>query len=137
MAKAKANKAPEASNAESQEIPENQEMEQTGVDTTSEEQGEPEEQEESTITKEEEVEDTPEETVESPKPKFIQKVIPPKPAEKIVEAVSTLKKVQIMLTENLDCYVGQDHYTGRKDTAISVPSDVAAIVVNGKKGYRI
>ena len=47
------------------------------------------------------------------------------------------KLVRVHLTEDLDSTVGRVNYTGRKNSEIDVPSDVAAIIVNGKFGYRV
>lgn len=52
-------------------------------------------------------------------------------------ATSSTKSVRVHLTEDVNSFIGGNHYTGRKDRDLVVPSDVAAILVNGRKAYRI
>lgn len=58
------------------------------------------------------------------------------PTIKEAKAVTSIKKVQVHLNEDIDCTVGKVRYTGRKDKDIVVPTDVAAILVNAKVAYR-
>jgi hypothetical protein len=81
-------------------------------------------------------EDTPKEGKQEPV-EVVKSEVKPEAVKKADVAPTTLKKVKVHLTEELDCFVGQVHYTGRKDRDLEVPSDVAAILVNGKKAYRI
>lgn len=47
------------------------------------------------------------------------------------------KKVKVQVVEDVDCLVACTPYELKKDTAYLVPSDVAAILCNAKKAYRI
>ena len=47
------------------------------------------------------------------------------------------KKVKIQVVQDVDCIVACVPYKLSKDKAYSVPSDVAAILCNAKKAYRI
>ena len=47
------------------------------------------------------------------------------------------KKVKIQVVQDVDCIVACIPYKLSKDKAYSVPSDVAAILCNAKKAYRI
>lgn len=47
------------------------------------------------------------------------------------------KRVKIHIVEAVDCMIACVPYNLTKDKAYSVPSDVAAILVNSKKAYRI
>ena len=59
--------------------------------------------------------------------------------EKAVEVVTTkpIKNVAIHLTEDVESTVAGIRYSGKRDKEISVPSDVAAILVNAKVAYRV
>lgn len=54
---------------------------------------------------------------------------------KVVEAPT--KNVKIHTLEEVNCYVGGKHYSFAKGKDASVPSDVAAILTNSQKAYRI
>ena len=54
---------------------------------------------------------------------------------KVVEA--PIKNVKIHTLEEVNCYVGGAHYSFAKGKEESVPSDVAAILTNSQKAYRI
>ena len=59
--------------------------------------------------------------------------------EKAAEAVVVTgsKKVKIHTTEEIDCIVAQVPYKSAKGKDMVVPSDVASILVNSNKAYRI
>ena len=60
--------------------------------------------------------------------------------ERAVEEVTVTtgaKKVKIQVVEEVDCLVACVPYKLSKDKAYLVPSDVAAILCNAKKAYRI
>lgn len=59
--------------------------------------------------------------------------------EKAAEAVVVTgsKKVKIHTTEEIDCIVAQVPYKAAKGKDMVVPSDVASILVNSNKAYRI
>lgn len=57
-------------------------------------------------------------------------------AEEVTVTVET-KKVKVQVIEDVSCIVACTPYTLRKDKAYSVPSDVAAILCNANKAYRI
>lgn len=61
---------------------------------------------------------------------------PKAPKETPIEQ-STPKGVKIHTLEEVDCWVGGNHYQLRKDREFSVPSDVASVLVNARKVYRI
>lgn len=47
------------------------------------------------------------------------------------------KKVKVQVVEDVDCLVACTPYKLKKDKAYLVPSDVASILCNAKKVYRI
>lgn len=51
--------------------------------------------------------------------------------------VTETKRVNIRTSEEIDCIIGQYPYNLKKDTTYKVPSDVAAILCNSKKAYRL
>ena len=53
----------------------------------------------------------------------------------VVEA--PIKNVKIHTLEEVNCYIGGAHYSFAKGKEASVPSDVAAILTNSQKAYRI
>ena len=48
-----------------------------------------------------------------------------------------IKNVKIHTLEEVNCYIGGTHYSFAKGKEASVPSDVAAILTNSQKAYRI
>ena len=67
-------------------------------------------------------------------------VVVEKPAKPVREATAqnaTPKLVRIHAMESIDSIIAGKPYFLAKDRDHSVPSDVAAILVNGKKAYRI
>lgn len=48
-----------------------------------------------------------------------------------------IKNVKIHTLEEVNCYIGGEHYSFAKGKEASVPSDVAAILTNSQKAYRI
>ena len=48
-----------------------------------------------------------------------------------------IKNVKIHTLEEVNCYIGGAHYSFAKGKEASVPSDVAAILTNSQKAYRI
>ena len=48
-----------------------------------------------------------------------------------------VKKVKIRAMESIDCYIANTPYRMVKDKEYSVPTDVAAILVNSRKAYKI
>jgi len=71
--------------------------------------------------------DTEEKTSENKSPK-------PTPEAKVA---GSSKKVKIRTTEDINCMISCTPYQIKKDKEVQVPSDVAAILVNAKKAYRI
>ena len=59
------------------------------------------------------------------------------PTETPIEQQVNVKPVKIHTLEEVDCWVGGNHYQLRKDRDHSVPPDVAAVLVNARKVYRI
>lgn len=57
-------------------------------------------------------------------------------AEEVTVTTDT-KKVKVQVVEDVDCLVACTPYQLKKDKAYLVPSDVAAILCNAKKAYRI
>lgn len=58
--------------------------------------------------------------------------------EQEAQVTTTLiKNVKIHTLEEVNCYVGGTHYSFAKGKDASVPSDVAAILTNSQKAYRI
>lgn len=60
--------------------------------------------------------------------------------ERVAEEVSVTagaKKVKVQVVEDVNCIVACVPYNLKKDKAYLVPSDVAAILCNAKKAYRI
>ena len=60
--------------------------------------------------------------------------------ERVAEEVTVTigaKKVKIQVVEEVDCLVACVPYKLSKDKVYLVPSDVAAILCNAKKAYRI
>lgn len=47
------------------------------------------------------------------------------------------KNVRIRVVEDVDCIVAQKRYTYKKGVDVAVPTDVAAILSNSKKAYRL
>ena len=62
---------------------------------------------------------------------------PAKPAKEAFTQAATPKLVKIHAMEPIDSIIAGKPYFLAKDRDHSVPSDVAAILVNGKKAYRI
>ena len=62
---------------------------------------------------------------------------PAKPAKEAFTQDATPKLVKIHAMESIDSIIAGKPYFLAKDRDHSVPSDVAAILVNGKKAYRI
>lgn len=50
---------------------------------------------------------------------------------------TTIKKVRIRAFEPINCIIAGTPYRINKDTESAVPTDVAAILVNSGKAYRI
>ena len=48
-----------------------------------------------------------------------------------------IKNVKIHTLDEVNCYVGSVHYSFAKGKEASVPSDVAAILTNSQKAYRL
>lgn len=48
-----------------------------------------------------------------------------------------IKNVKIHTLEEVNCYIGGIHYSFAKGKEASVPTDVAAILTNSQKAYRI
>lgn len=63
----------------------------------------------------------------------------PIPAARQAEEVqeTPTKKVKIRVSETVNCYIANVPYYMEKDKNYQVPSDVAAILVNSGKAYRI
>lgn len=58
--------------------------------------------------------------------------------EQEAQVTTTLiKSVNLHTLEEVNCYVGGTHYSFAKGKDASVPSDVAAILTNSQKAYRI
>ena len=60
--------------------------------------------------------------------------------ERVAEEVTVsngTKKVKVQVVEEVNCIVACVPYNLKKDRAHLVPSDVAAILCNAKKAYRI
>lgn len=60
--------------------------------------------------------------------------------ERVAEEVTVTagaKKVKVQVVEDVNCIVACVPYNLKKDKAHLVPSDVAAILCNAKKAYRI
>ena len=60
--------------------------------------------------------------------------------ERVAEEVAVTagaKKVKVQVVEDVNCLVACVPYNLKKDKAYLVPSDVAAILCNAKKAYRI
>lgn len=60
--------------------------------------------------------------------------------ERVAEEVTVTagaKKVKVQVVEDVNCIVACVPYNLKKDKAYLVPSDVAAILCNAKKAYRI
>lgn len=60
--------------------------------------------------------------------------------ERVAEEVTVTagaKKVRVQVVEDVNCIVACVPYNLKKDKAYLVPSDVAAILCNAKKAYRI
>lgn len=99
------------------------------------------------VVNEEPLQEVEETLVEAPEDAAPEEVIVPEVKPVVVkptvvapkEAVATpsTKSVRVHLTEDVNSFIGGTHYTGRKDRDLVVPSDVAAILVNGRKAYRI
>lgn len=64
-------------------------------------------------------------------------VVVEKPAKEASTQDATPKLVKIHAMESIDSIIAGKPYFLAKDRDHSVPSDVAAILVNGKKAYRI
>ena len=62
---------------------------------------------------------------------------PAKPAKEAFTQAATPKLVKIHAMESINSIIAGKPYFLAKDRDHSVPSDVAAILVNGKKAYRI
>lgn len=54
-----------------------------------------------------------------------------------VTVTAGAKKVKVQVVEDVNCIVACVPYNLKKDKAYLVPSDVAAILCNAKKAYRI
>lgn len=59
------------------------------------------------------------------------------PKEEPIEQQVNVKPVKVHTLEEVDCWIGGNHYQLRKDRDHSVPPDVAAVLVNARKVYRI
>lgn len=60
--------------------------------------------------------------------------------ERVAEEVTVTagaKKVKVQVVEDVNCIVACVPYNLKKDKTYLVPSDVAAILCNAKKAYRI
>lgn len=57
-------------------------------------------------------------------------------AEEVVVTAGA-KKVKVQVVEDVNCIVACVPYNLKKDKAYLVPSDVAAILCNAKKAYKI
>lgn len=58
-----------------------------------------------------------------------------KPQE--VKVTAGTKNVRIQIADEVDCIIAGIPYQLKKDKAYQVPSDVAAILCNAKKAYRL
>ena len=89
-----------------------------------------------TIIKDEGVETPEVEVNETQEVETVQTA--PASTEKPKEAkAASVKKVKIHAIEQIDCIVANVPYHLAKDKAHLVPTDVAAILVNSRKAYRI
>ena len=55
----------------------------------------------------------------------------------VTVTAATVKNVRIHTLEEVNCYVGGVHYSFAKGKEVSVPNDVAAILTNSQRAYRI
>ena len=79
-------------------------------------------------------------TVENPTAEHNEDTAAEQSKERAAEEVTITtgaKKVKIQVVEEVDCLVACVPYKLSKDKAYLVPSDVAAILCNAKKAYRI
>ena len=53
------------------------------------------------------------------------------------EVTNAVKMVKIHVYKSTDAIIGGDRYTFTEDSDHQVPADVAAILVNGEKAYRL
>ena len=83
--------------------------------------------EEEDIQKENPTEEIKEETVAENKERVAEEVT----------VTAGAKKVKVQVVEDVNCIVACVPYNLKKDKAYLVPSDVAAILCNAKKAYRI
>ena len=56
---------------------------------------------------------------------------------KVATVKSGVVSVKVQIVEPVDCIIAGIPYKYQKDRAVSVPSDVAAVLVNARKAYRI
>lgn len=61
----------------------------------------------------------------------------PRNAPRAEVAENTVKKVKIHTTDPIDCLIANVHYTFPANKDAQVPADVAAILVNAKKAFRM
>lgn len=95
------------------------------------------------IPEENKVPENPNNTEETPKvPEVPQETKvsekPNKPNKPEVQVpTSNQKNVKIQIAENCSCMIAGKSYSFRKGEQVSVASDVAAILVNSQKAYRL
>lgn len=87
----------------------------------------------STISEEKEYEEAKQEQVKTESKESSEKVEKPVKSE---PTVGDEKKVRIVTSEEIDCWIGGVHYVIGERKDASVPSDVAAILCSSRKAYR-
>lgn len=61
----------------------------------------------------------------------------PKPSTRAAEVADGVKKVKIHTTESVDAIIAGTSYVLAENKDAQVPADVAAILVNAHKAYRV
>lgn len=67
----------------------------------------------------------------------INEVQEEKPAVSVATVNGGAKMVKVTATDKVDCLIANKPYIMAKGKTYSVPSDVAAVLVNAKKVYRV
>lgn len=62
---------------------------------------------------------------------------PKAPKREAQVAKAQVKTVKVRLREDVNCYIGGKHYLFGADKEALVPEDVAAVLTNAHKAYRI
>lgn len=78
-----------------------------------------------------------EKPLEGKEPQAPAKPQPSAPAAPVAQVSGKVRMVKIHTTEAIETFIGGTRYDFKSDREVAVPSDVAAILCNSRKAFRV